>query len=86
MDYALMENGIVVNLISLHPANEGDFPEAVPLCGVPVQIGDTLEDGVFYREGQRVLTVTQEMHQQIAELDEALLELQYQQLIGGLEE
>jgi hypothetical protein len=41
---------------------------------------------VFCRDGEPVLTVLEEMHMQIAELDEALLEIQYQQLIGGLEE
>jgi len=86
MDYALIENGQVVNLISLHPDNAADFPSAVPLNGVPVQIGDTLENGVFYRNGEPVRTVLEEMYGQMAELDAALLEVQYQQLIGGLEE
>lgn len=86
MDYALMENGCVVNLIWLHPANAAAFPGAVPCGGVPVQTGDTFDGQSFFREGKRVLSRWEEMMEQIAELDAALLELQYQQMIGGLEE
>ena len=31
MNYALIENGIVANIIWLYPANAGDFPSAVPI-------------------------------------------------------
>lgn len=56
MNYALIENGIVTNIIWLYPGNASDFPNAVPLGDVPAGIGDTYEDGVFYRDGERVLT------------------------------
>ncbi len=47
MNYALIENGIVTNLIWLHPGNAADFPGAVPLGDIPAAIGDTYVNGVF---------------------------------------
>lgn len=85
MEYALMEAGKVVNLIWLHPDNAADFPGAVPLNGLPVRIGDEYDGQQFLREGQRVLLPLEEAQGQIAQLDVALLEIQYQQLIGGYE-
>lgn len=56
MNYALVENGTVTNLIWLYPGNAGDFPAAVPCGDYPVAIGDAYADGVFYRNGERLLT------------------------------
>lgn len=86
MNYALIENGQVVNLIWLYPGNESDFAAAVPCGDVPVCIGDTYDGSQFLREGQRVLTPLEEAQNIIAELDAALLEVQYQMLIGGFDE
>lgn len=61
MDYALIENGVVTNLIWLHYSNAHEFPNAVPLAGVPAGIGDTFLDGVFYRDGERVLSRTEHL-------------------------
>lgn len=61
MNYALIENGIVTNIIWLYPGNSDDFPNAVPTDDVPSGIGDTYEDGAFYRNGERVLTPMEEM-------------------------
>ena len=54
MNYALIDNGIVTNLIWLHPMNANEF-NAVPMNDLPVQIGDTYEDGKFYRNGEEVV-------------------------------
>ena len=54
MEYALIKDEIVVNLIWLHPMNADDFPNAVPIEDLPVQIGDTYIDGIFYRDGEEV--------------------------------
>lgn len=35
MNYALIENGIVTNIIWLLPTNADDFPDAVPMATVP---------------------------------------------------
>lgn len=56
MNYALVENGVVVNVIYLHPMNADDFPNAVPIGAIPVAIGDNYENGTFYRDGEKVLT------------------------------
>ncbi len=86
MNYALVEAGVVVNLIWLYPGNEAEFPGAVPCGDVPVMIGDQYENGCFLREGAQVLTPLQEARNTIAELDAALLEAQYLNITGGLEE
>lgn len=59
MNYALIENGVVTNIIWLHPRNADDFPNAVPLHDIPAVAGDTYEDGVFYRNGEHVLTAAE---------------------------
>lgn len=60
MDYALIENGVVTNLIYLHPSNAADFPNAVPLGGVPAAIGDSWDGAQFLRDGQPVLTAAEQ--------------------------
>lgn len=54
MNYALVENGVVTNVIWLHPNNASDFPNAVFTGDLCVGIGDTYEDGVFYNNGEKV--------------------------------
>lgn len=56
MNYALIENGVVTNIIWLYSANEADFPTAVPCGDVPVAIGDTYDGQDFYREGEKVVS------------------------------
>ena len=60
MNYALIENGAVENIIWLHPGNASDFPHAVALNDIPAEIGDSYEDGAFYRDGERVLTAAEQ--------------------------
>ena len=60
MNYALIENGVVTNLIWLYPANAAEFPGAVPLGGVPAAIGDSWDGAQFLRDGQPVLTASQQ--------------------------
>lgn len=83
MHYALINNGVVTNVIWLYPGNEPDFPNAVAIdAGRPVSMGDTYADGKYYRDGSEVLTSDETT---IAELDEALLDAAYENVIGGLE-
>ena len=72
MDYALIENGVVTNVIWLYPGNADDFPNAVPMGDIPAGIGDTYTDGVFYRNGERVLTLQEQMQKEAADMQEAL--------------
>ena len=54
MRYALIESGIVTNVIALNDRNANDFPTAVKLSDRPVGIGGTYTDGKFYRDGVEV--------------------------------
>jgi len=74
MNYALIENGVVVNLIRLLEWNSADFPDAVPVGDLSVAIGDTYEDGAFYHDGARVRSAL-EIAQAEAEDMRAALEL-----------
>ena len=56
MNYALIENGVVTNIIWLYSGNAADFPTAVPCGDVPVAIGDTYDGQDFYREGGKVVS------------------------------
>lgn len=71
MNYALIENGVVDNIIWLYPGNADDFPNAVPMNDIPAAIGDTYTDGAFYHNGERVLTNEERMQQELAEADAA---------------
>ena len=53
MNYAILENGIVANVI-VGPLPDG--MEGVALFDRPVAIGDTFSDGMFLRNGEPVLT------------------------------
>lgn len=64
MTYAVIEDGIVTNIIWLHPATK--FPNAVPCGNIPVAIGDTYEDGKFYRNGELLLSPVEEMTEALA--------------------
>ncbi len=91
MNYALVEDGVVTNIIWLHPKNAGDFPGAVPMGDTPVAIGDTWDGEHFWRGGKRVLTRMEavqaeldEANATIAELDAALLDAAYENIMGTL--
>lgn len=72
MNYALIENGIVTNIIWLYETNAEEFPNAVRLGERQVEIGDTYEDGKFFREGTEVLTAEEAAVQAAALYAEAL--------------
>lgn len=75
MRYALIDNGIVANVIALNDRNAGDFPAAVKLGDRPVGIGDTYTDGKFYRDGVEVLTPLEAAQAEIETYRSALTEL-----------
>ena len=72
MNYALIENGIVTNIIWMYETNAEEFPNAVKLVERQVEIGDTYEDGKFFREGTEVLTAEEAAVQAAALYAEAL--------------
>ena len=56
MVYAKIVNETVVNLIEIRQVNAHEFPDCVPVNGLRVELGDTYEDGNFYRDGELVMT------------------------------
>ena len=84
MRHAMVENGIVTNLIWLYEGNAGDFPNAVALDERPVAIGDGYQNGVFVRGGLPVLTPLEEARELIARLDAAIVDLEYRAALREL--
>lgn len=72
MNYALIEDGIVTNVIWLHPMNADEFPNAVPLDDVSAGIGDSYDGEVFYRGGKRVLSPAEQEAEEIEDMRSAL--------------
>ena len=68
MRYAVITEGTVTNVITLWETNAGDFPGAVALHDRPVGIGDSYQDGKFWRDGKEVLTAQEEIEQYKAAL------------------
>lgn len=82
MNYALVENGVVTNIIWLYSGNAEDFPNAVPLEDRPARIGDAYANGVFSRNGVPVQTPLEEAvslmsgaEQRMDQIEAALVEL-----------
>lgn len=71
-NYALVEDGVVVNIIWLAKSNEGEFPGAVYLGDRPVDMGDSYADGKFFRDGAEVLTPLEQAQAEIAQYKAAL--------------
>ena len=69
-NYAILQNGVVTNVIWLCSSNAGDFPSAVSVQGRLVAVGDTYENGVFYRGGASVPTEEERIALLEAELEE----------------
>lgn len=69
-NYAIIENGVVTNVIWLCSSNAADFPSAVSVQDRLVSVGDTFENGVFYREGVLVPTEEERIALLEAELEE----------------
>lgn len=72
MNYAVVENGTVTNIIWLYPGNASDFPSAVPCGDLPVAIGDTYDGTDFYRAGERVLTALEQAQKDAEDMAAAL--------------
>jgi len=71
MDFAIIEDGVVTNVI-VGPMPNG--MDGVPLNGRPVAIGDAYADGAFTRGGEPVLTDAEK----IAALEAKIAELEAQ--------
>lgn len=71
-NFAIIENGIVKNTIWGNIYNASDFPNAVQIDDLAVQAGDAYDGEHFYRDGERVKTVAE----QIADMEKALASLE----------
>lgn len=63
MRYALIEDGIVSNIIWLYPGNDYEFPNAVHIEQLSVSIGDEYINGSFYHNGEKLLTSNEKEQQ-----------------------
>ena len=61
MTYAHIKDGIVVNVLVIREEQAPEFPDCVPMNGIPAGIGDTYADGRFYRDGVEVKSTAQEL-------------------------
>ena len=65
MRYAIVEDGIITNMIKLEPINAYEFPNAIYAEEWDIQIGDLYnsDDGNFYRGEEKLLSVRERMYQ-----------------------
>ena len=70
--YALVENGVVTNVMVLYPPSAAEFEGAVPCGEIPVAIGDTYDVEHFYRGGERVLTALEQAQKDAEDMAAAL--------------
>ena len=70
--YALVENGVVTNVMVLYPPSASEFDGAVPCGEIPVAIGDTYDGEHFYRAGERVLTALEQTRKDAEDMQAAL--------------
>lgn len=72
MNYAWVEDGVVTNIIWLHPSNASEFKNAVPTNDIPVAIGDTWDGVNFLRNGERVKTMMEMIDEEMKDMEDAL--------------
>lgn len=72
---AFVENGIVSNILWCSDG-EPDTESLIDTADLPVAIGDTYENGKFYRNGEEVLTPIQEALKKNAEYEAAMSEIE----------
>ncbi len=75
MNYALIEHGIVTNIIWLNERNAAEWPGAVRLGERMVEVGDTYDGEKFRRDGTEVLTAAEAAQQEAAAYAAALMTL-----------
>jgi len=76
MDFAILENSKVKFIVGIFPTNWQQFEEVV-VANRNVQVGDDYIMGIFYRNGERVLSPEEEnANAQIDILVEQIYELE----------
>ena len=69
MNYAIIENGVVVNII-VGPLPNG--MDGVALGDRPVAIGDIYDGTDFYRDGEKILTIREQLQIANTTIDELM--------------
>ena len=59
-NFAIIENGVVSNVLWGMVYNSDEWPNAIQVNDLAVQIGDSYENGKFYRNGEEVLSRAEE--------------------------
>lgn len=72
MRYAVIEDGVVTNIIVLYPNNAKNFPDAVPCGDVPVAMDDTWDGENFYRNGEKLVSPLTAARQEVATMQTEL--------------
>ena len=70
--YALVENGVVTNVMVLYPPSAAEFEGAVPCGELPVAIGDTYDGQDFYRGGNKVVSALAAAQQEVQTMQKEL--------------
>ena len=87
MNYAMVENGVVTNVIWLNPCNACEFEGVYPVGDMPVAIGDVFDDGKYYRNGLQIqaptLTDTEKLKTR-ADAVESAVDWLITTLLGGM--
>lgn len=78
MNYAIVEDGVVTNIIVLYPNNAKDFSSAVRCGDIPVATGDTYDGTHFYRNGEQVVSALTVMRQEVQTMENELPTLKAQ--------
>lgn len=71
--YAKISDGVVRNVLTIRRSQAAEFPDCVAMGDIPAGIGDTYEDGLFYRGGKQVKTEVQKKDDQLQATSEAAL-------------
>ena len=59
-NFAIIENGVVSNVLWGMVYNSDEWPNAIQVNDLAVQIGNSYENGKFYRNGEEVLSRAEE--------------------------
>lgn len=70
--YALVENGVVTNVMVLYPPSAAEFAGAVPCGDLPVAVGDTYDGEHFFRDGVQVLSALEQAQKDAEDMAAAL--------------
>lgn len=69
MDYAIIDNNVVVNIaVASAPIDENWISRG----DKPVNIGDVYDGKDFYRNGSKVLSINEELQMQLADMEMAV--------------